>query len=336
MKRAMNVVIFVVALCICLVSADKATRREDGQKKYKYFFENEDEQAYDVLFFGTSHVLNGIFPMELWRDYGITSFNMGNNSEPMEMTQWVLRMSLQYHKPKIALFDVFYIDRAIDMAWTYPYRHLFLDEIPLSPLKVRAVTETLPSENWGEFLVPYTLYHGRWDELITGNVTVQVDTQPCMMGAEPRVGRSQINPFVRTTQAATGELPGTQSLYRIAEICRENDILPVFICIPSPATEEEQMNCNSVYAIAQELGVPFLNMLDVEGVVDLYTDCYDSFSHLNPDGALKVSHYLGQWLTENFELEDHRGDARYAQWDELLPEYEAYLDTRWGALTLLP
>ena len=337
MKRAISIAVFVVAVVVGLFAADRLTRRDDGQRKYGPFFENRDEQAYDVLFFGTSHVLNSIFPMDLWRDFGITAYNMGNNSEPLEMTKWVMEMTLKYHKPKVALIDIFYIDRAIDLAWTYSYRHLFFDEIPFSPMKIRAVTSTLPRNQWGEFLVPFSLYHGRWEELMTGDIITQVDTQREMMGAEPRVGRSDPQPFERTHEATTTELPGTQPIRDMVALLRENGVEPVLLCVPSPATQEEQMNCNSVYALAEELDVTFLHMLDLdEPVVDFATDCYDSFSHLNPDGAYKVTQYLGQWLRDNYDLPDHRGDSAYASWDETLPQYEAYLDERWGSWTLLP
>lgn len=336
MKRAISIAVFVLALAVVLFAADKLTRRDDGQRKYGPFYESQDEDAFDVLFFGTSHVLNSVFPMDLWRDYGITSYNMGNNSEPLEMTKWVVDMALEYHKPKVALIDVFYIDRAIDLAWTYSYRHLFLDEVPFSLTKIRAVTSTLPRSQWAEFLVPFSLYHGRWEELIAGDGTVQVDTLPVMMGAEPRIGRSEPQPYTRTHEATQTELPGTQAIRDIVAVLRENGVEPVLMCVPSPATREEQMNCNSVYALAEELSVPFLNMLDTdEPVVDFETDCYDDFAHLNPDGAHKVTAFLGQWLSENYALTDHRGDSRYASWDETLPEYEVYLKKRWGALTLL-
>ena len=46
-----------------------------------YYDFYQQEQDFDVLFLGTSHVLNAVYPMELWRDYGIVSYNMANHSE---------------------------------------------------------------------------------------------------------------------------------------------------------------------------------------------------------------------------------------------------------------
>lgn len=335
-KRAINIAVFAVVCFALVFVAHRLTRRDDGDRKYGLFYANKDVSAYDVLFFGTSHMLNGVQPMELWRDYGFTSYNMGNNSEPVEVTEWVTRIAFKYHVPKVAVIDVFYIDRADDLEWTYPFRHLFFDNVPFSKLKYDALSATLPENKVWEYIIPFIAYHGRWDELTTGNYLDQVDSLPCQMGAEFRCLRAAPDPYERTHEVYDGELPGTQALRNIVEICRENGVEPVLTCIPSPATREEQMNCNTVYALADELGVPFVNMLDIEGLVDFNTDCYDSFSHLNPDGALKVTAYLGQWLTEHYDLPDRRGDAKTAaEWNQYLAEYDALFEKQWGAMSLV-
>ena len=79
----------------------------------------------------------------------------------------------------------------------------------------------------------------------------------------------------------------------------------------------------------------FVNLFDEEGLVDFETDCYDPASHLNPDGAAKVTAYLGAWLAENCELVNKRSDARYAHWDAALAEYEQMRSAQWGGMSLL-
>lgn len=333
LKKAFCVLAWVLALCVCLLAADRLTRRDDSERKYGPFF--EEKQDIDVLFLGTSHVLDGVSPMELWRDFGVTSYNMGNSSEPLDVTEWVLRIAMQTHKPKVAVIDVYYIDRRVDEEWMYAYRHLFLDAVPLSPLKVDAVRATLPKSEWLEFLMPFSLYHGRWEELLGGTAERNVDCEPCMMGGEFRIDRAVVLPYARTTLADESEQPGEQALVRIAALCRENGIEPVFIAIPAPVSEEEQKHMNRVHALAAELGVPFVNLFDVEGLVDFDTDCYDYLGHMNPDGATKITAYLGQWLTAHYDLTDRRGDAAYAHWNDRLALYEAAREAQWGEMTLL-
>ncbi|MDO4741408.1 MAG: hypothetical protein Q4A66_12130, partial [Eubacteriales bacterium] len=132
------------------------------------------------------------------------------------------------------------------------------------------------------------------------------------------------------------DLPGLDALRRIVSLCRENDIEPVFMMLPAPVKEEEQLQVNAVGPLASELGVPFINMLDHDPLlVDFETDMYDYLGHMNPDGAAKLTAYLGNWLTENYDFADKRGNASYAHWDENLSLYEAHRERVWSEMTLL-
>lgn len=331
-KTILSVVCWLAALCVCLALADRLTRRDDGARKYDAFF--EEKQDIDVLFLGTSRVLDSVLPTELWRDSGITSYNMGNSSEVLDVTEQVLRIAMETNKPKVAMIDVYYVHHALDEAWTYAYRHMFYDEVPLSRAKVEAVRATLPRDHWLEFLMPFSLYHGRWEEILSGAAERMVECETFTLGAELRAGRTACT-FTPVEGATEGELPGHDALRRITALCRENGIEPVFMMVPAPLGETEQRHVRSVQKISDELGVPFLDMTNL-GVVDYAVDCYDDVGHLNPDGARKTTAYLGQWLRENYDLPDRRGEAAYAHWDAYLEQYEAHREALWGGMTRLP
>ena len=74
--------------------------------------------------------------MELWRDYGISAYNMATSSETLGMTEQILKLCIQTHKPKSRSST--YITSINRTIWngTYSYRHLFFDAVPLSPAKV--------------------------------------------------------------------------------------------------------------------------------------------------------------------------------------------------------
>ena len=83
---------------------------------------------------------------------------------------------------------------------------------------------------------------------------------------------------------------------------------------------------NSVAPQCEELGVPFINMVRMEGIIDYVEDCFDWQGHLDSEGAGKVTAYLGDWLKENYDLPDHRGEAGYDHWNENLVKYEERLE----------
>ena len=325
-KKIAMTALWLAALVCCLLLADKWMRRDDTDRKYGAFF--EDQQGFDVLFMGTSRVLDAVSPMELWRDFGVTSYNMGNNSEPLEATYHVLKYAMGVHKPKVVVVDVFYMDHAIDEYWAFPYRHMFLDAVPFGREKVELVKATLPEDQWLEFLMPFSLYHGRWDEILSGSVERMVECERFMMGGEFRPTRKPRDDYGFTDEMIAHEAPGAQALRDIAALCRENGVELVFVALPGHAAEETQMYINSAAPVAEALGVPFVNMIPM-GVIDRQTDCYDYEGHLNPDGASKATAYLGEYLTANYALEDKRESAAHAYWGENLKKYEAHRAAVW-------
>ena len=334
MKSYVKAALWLLVLIVCLIGMDHAMRRGDGELKYRAFFEEKAE--FDVFFLGTSHMMDAVYPIELWRDYGITSYNLGNTAEPMDNTYWTLRLALAYHTPKVAVIDMAYLDRVqMNQMHTYQFAHGFLDEIPLSLEKIRAVWALFPEGKRAEFIFPLALYHTRWEEIFSEEIQANTNAVPCMFGAELRAGRSEPAPYARTKEMAQETLPDEQALREMIGLCRRKGITPVLTAVPYPADDAQQRVMNRAQLLADELDVAFVNLFDVEGLVDFETDCYDPASHLNPDGATKVTAYLGAWLMEHCSLADKRGDARYAHWDMALAEYEQLRSAQWSEQSLL-
>lgn len=53
---------------------------------------------------------------------------------------------------------------------------------------------------------------------------------------------------------------------------------------------------------------------------------YVDLCHLNYYGAEKFTHYLGKVLSEEFSLENHKGENSYMQWEADLQEMLKILD----------
>ena len=327
MKRIAGVMLWLIVFAAGLFALDGAMRRDDTERKYGPFF--ADEQGFDVFFLGTSHVMDAVYPIELWRDYGITSYNFGNTAETPEATYWTLRLALERHTPRVAVMDVCYLDRSQKEDGIVPFGHTFLDAVPLSVEKIRAIWSLYESGDRAEYVFPFVTHHARWEEILSGKDVDTVDSLPCMFGAELRIGYAQPAAYTRTLEMDATETAGRQAVRDIVELCLARGIQPVLMAVPFPADEQMQRVMNSAQLIADEYGIPFLNMFDVEGLVDFDTDCYDAMSHLNPDGAAKVTAYLGQYLSGEFGLEDRRGDSCYAHWDLAQAEYKAVYDSLW-------
>ncbi len=99
----LKVLAFVCAVSLCVYGASVVLRDKDSEYKYADFFDRADQ--IDVLFIGSSHVINAINPAVLYGEYGITSYNMGGHGSIMQSTYWELIEALQYCNPKAVVVD---------------------------------------------------------------------------------------------------------------------------------------------------------------------------------------------------------------------------------------
>ena len=324
MRRILAAALTVLLTAGALAVAARTFRRKDREFKYRPFF--ADKTEYDVLFFGTSHVVNAVFPMQLWHDWGITSYNFGDHGVTIPTSYWIMRNAVRYHKPKVAVLDV----HGIAYASKIDEGHIrsMIDIFPPSLTKVLMLMDFFETaDERARFFSTYETCHNRWremtlaerwDSLFYSRVTRE-------KGADSRsaVAVPDIRP--RTDALFEGEMPFAHYVGTFVSFCRENGIIPVLMNIPFPASEAEQRCANSARLVAEELGVPYDNMLGMD-IVDYDTDCFDSASHLNPSGARKVTDYIGRTLTERYAgkgVMDRRGDPAYARWEK---DYEAYCD----------
>ncbi len=75
----LKTIAFLAVLCVCIFATTIVLRNKDSDYKYGDFFDKADQ--IDVLFIGSSHVINAINPAVLYGEYGITSYNMGGPDE---------------------------------------------------------------------------------------------------------------------------------------------------------------------------------------------------------------------------------------------------------------
>lgn len=338
MRRKIKIMIsciITVCLTVCFLSnLTDLMERKASEIKYTDFFEQDED--FDVLFMGTSHVINAVFPMELWDDYGIISYNFGGHSNQLATTYWVMENALEYTNPKVVVIDCFSLSGNRKCSDIFSYLHLSLDTFPLSITKVKAIWDLLDDPVLDEaiengtvresdeprtkigLLWDYSVYHSRWTEIEHADFE---PNQTYEKGAEYRitVTRGYLNKISSEQKIAPGTI-SEQYLRRMIEDCQDRGIEVLLTYLPFPADEGQQMEANYVYDIAEEYGVNYINFLDID-LINYETDLYDAGSHLNPSGARKVTDYLGEYLISNYDLSNQKNNEDYSFWYE---DYEEY------------
>lgn len=296
----------------------RAMRNTESEAKYADFLAHSDDV--DVYFFGSSHMHYGVDPMQLWDDYGITSYNYGNGGLPLPLSYWSFRMAVERHQPKVAVLDVFGLSKPDSDEMPVGLTHDAWDCFPLDRVKLEAIREVFPERSDRlELMFPFSVYHNRWDEVTLNDLLGEKEIRYNLLRGGERIHDvipSQKMPQVADTEAYDIGHPtkALQYVERFISDCKELGIIPVLVYIPFEAQPERQMEANTIEQLAASENILYLNMLH-QNVLDLETDSADMNSHVNVSGMTKITAFLGKILAESGAAPDHRGDSAYARWD---------------------
>lgn len=293
------------------------TERKDSKSKFNDFYSQEED--YDVLFLGSSHVLNGIYPMELWKDYGIISYNMAGHGNRMAMNYWILKNALEYTNPKLVVVDCYMLGRD-EKRGTIDQLHMSTDHIPYSETKAEMIQDLVEDEEQQkDFLWKFNIYHNRWNELATKDFNGEYSPEK---GAESRIAVAKAEEVEEQDDSYELEekTAGTEYLCKIIELCQEQEIQVLLTYLPFMGNEGWQPEMNAAAEIAKDYDINYLDFYTLLEQVNVDTDYYDT-THMNPSGARKITDYLGEYLTVEYDIEDQSENEAYEHWQE---DYETY------------
>lgn len=321
---------FTVVLAAALLACSEFLEYKEAKEKYSDFYEAETN--FDVIFMGTSHAYGTVFPMELWQEYGISSYNWGYNHCALPESYHLMLEVVKRTKPKLFVVDLYGIVEYEnwDGIGNGKYRtdkveeqHVPFDAVPLSRDKVTAIRDIFDDyDKRADFLWNFILYHNRWEDLGERDFTAQALP---LKGATIYAGVGTHPPY-KPTETETVEVDSVayDYLIKMLEFCSQNDIRLLCTYLPYPAKTNVQKIANSVGEVINSYpGCHYLNMLDNDYMTypaDIYTDNH----HLNYMGAYKATSWLGAYIMEHFGIESHFDDAEYAQvWNA---DYQSYKD----------
>lgn len=317
--------VFLFFIVFILFSLNHILLRKDWEQKF-YDFNTMKRKDFDVLFMGTSHLYKSIIPMELWKDHGITSYNMAIESCTIPTEYWMLKNALQYSHPKVVVLEPsIYNNTKADSQFI----HSFFDSIPLNKIKCDAAFDLFNGnlKKITEILLPFSLYHGRWKEISLKNGYSFNSSK--LMGYVPCYGLEYREITKQASDSPVSvENVSTVYIQKIIDLCTENDIKVMFLGLPFHiSTESIHDKLAFVPELAGKNDIYYLSGDEVLEYLDPSTDYNDHTgdnSHTNFSGASKVTHIVGEKLKEHYDLPDHRNDPQFSDWNTYTDEYNEF------------
>ena len=326
-QTILSVFLFLLVFSVLFRYVYEVTRLKDGSYEFMGGFYKEPENTLDVVFVGSSHMYRGISPMHLWESEGIASYVTASPSQTIPTSYYVIKEVLDRQEPKVIIWDVYgsyYRSCTPNTARIHP----ITDVIPWYNMnRVRMFLEYLiPNssyEKWKELAFPFLIYHNRWDDLgkedfyhgacITKGGTVTFETVP---GREP--------PEYDSTSCPQSLF--LEYLEKVIALCQKKGVELILCAIPMADYEKyafQRGRMRYFMEYGEKLGAKVLDLqtMTEETGIDFTTD-FMNVTHLNINGSYKMTEFFGRYLKEQYMLPDHRGEARYKQWDVQLVDYQ--------------
>lgn len=345
LKKILSVAVGCIIFCVCLCKVTGILERKDSYSEYAAFFQQEED--FDVLFFGSSHIYYGIYPTELWEKYGIVSYNMADNSSNLANDYWKMMNSFDYTNPKLVVVDIWNSQTWFNQKISnISITHSVLDCFPLSITKVNAVWDLFDRSNSAdvsdssdiddalELLFTLGLYHTRWTALNQADFDDIIPrvTKGSGVMREVVIRQYEDNPNYMQDELIFDEI-GYNYLRKMIESCQKRGVDILFINTGYDANRQSRYFSSFVPLLAEEYSVRYLDLTEHEDIINNYTDFNDlaiddindyANAHLNVSGARKVTEFLGNYITENYNIPDKRNDVKYSHWYSDCKEYADY------------
>ena len=318
--------IFVILLmCIIAMLNSIFTLKTNHREKLIEGLYNHTGDAYDVVLMGSSHMNGGIDPNVLWHQYGITSYNYATGGQPIDVTYYLLKEVLKKHNNPVVVVDLYYLGLT-DEYGEEGYIRYVLDNMKFSINKLDAILNTTPSKERVNYVFPIFKYHDRWKEL----TAIDFNDTPSAYytkGFEAGIEKYAKDDSSNSPTTGTVDLPPKMEDYlnKIIDLSKKDGFKLIFTNTPYDYNSTAETNnwvkepakmFNEVAAIAKQNDIPFINYCDKMEEIgfDFKTDMNNS-SHVNIWGSTKVTMDFGKFLSENYNLVDHRKDTKYGQWN---------------------
>lgn len=287
---------------------------------------NTPANTMDVVFVGTSHVYCGIYPSILWRDYGISSFDMAVSGQDRMSAYYDLKELLKTQKPQVVMVDLFAMRYVVQDYLPNEYRNLLGMKYSKNMISHIADYDMNPEIDRMDYYLRMPIIHTRYKEL--GKYDFQ-DYRPSIYGKGEdiyfinRDGYDGSELYCsKTEERATLGKGEYKWLENMKELSENEGFDLVFILVPAQLEDEVQARINSAVDWSEENGITVydFNKQRKEIGITSANDFLDS-THLNAFGAEKLSRYLYDNVIKNYNLQDHRGEAAYKSWEQNLTRF---------------
>lgn len=264
-------------------------------------YEQLPQNSLDVLFLGSSNIMSGINPLQLWNDTGIQSYAFSTRAQTFAFSYAFLQDALKTQSPKCIVLDAFSVltSKPINGLINNDFHMSVNMDLLTMSTKTELLLNYVPYNEWIFYYFPLFKNHNFYKQ----TEEIPLETDRIFMGYcfEDTV-RPYDTPQYSNLVTALDEV---DSLYleKIVRLCQQENIELIVIKTPFSLEDKSHQKVNAVKEFCELHNVAFYDMsLDAEHWgFDFETDMMDDI-HLNSSGAEKATARMGDLLTEKYDF----------------------------------
>ena len=284
-------------------------------------FYKEKEDTIDVLFLGSSHVFTDVNPAVLWDYQGISSFVLGSSNQAIWESYYNMVEAFKTQHPKLVAVELLRVVGGEEYEATRIPESCY--GMKWSKNKIDAIRAGVPEDEFLTYLFAPSVYHGSYAEIKKENFWPfeskygehykgfwsYFESTDFSQAAlyDPFLPREEVSLLGKTEEY----------LKKMIDLAKEEDCEILFFVSPYTGLDEYSARYfDAAGRFAKENGVPFIDFNCYRDEIGLNLQCdYAENSHLSASGTDKYTAYIGNYLSENYDLPNHYGEEAYESWE---------------------
>lgn len=299
-KSILFIAIFILMVhCITYFLIPGKNVKEYGViKAGNYEILSEEDNTIDAVFLGDSLVYSSISPMEIWNEYGYTTFNCSESAQITENAYKQLEIAFEKQKPKLVLMES-------NVLFRDPANQDIFDKIAY---KIKR-------------LFPIIMSHDNWKKYLSNEVENKWINYDKGFRYVKKVRPTKNRNYMKKKNLKTN-IPkeNLEAFDKIIELCKKNNAKLILMSLPTQKTWNYERH-NIANKLAKSKNIEFLDLNLVDIGINWEVDTRDKGSHVNSYGSKKVSKYIGSYLETSGLVKNHKNDSKYDTWNEAYRMY---------------
>ena len=341
----LGILVFLICAGVVFAYLSKVFSMGDSDANRQTFkaFYAEEENTVDVAYFGTSASNRYFINPKAFHDEGISSFTLATMGMPLFYVPNLIDEVNKTQDPELYIIELRWVDKERDQITDAHIRRV-TDNMKMSENRIDAIDKSFDymdgstgmlgdiTYNKIEYVLPIIKYHGRLaqENMTPGDFKLTSSKNQTKGYVLSPSTTKQVNQFMSRLSEERQPLSdmAEAALNEVLDYC---DSLPedkevLFVLSPYSVKKPQMPKFNTAMDMVKERGYTVINFNTPEMYEELDIDWDHDFynsKHVNYIGAEKYTSWLSEYIKENYDLEDHRGDSRYESWETA---YEAYCD----------